>query len=66
MASVDGFRSLQCASDESILKLCDACNYEGTEAESSHFCDNCKEFFVERAQPHIKSLRTPETIQLCP
>ena len=47
MASVDGSRSLQCASDETILKLCDACNYEGTEAESSHFCDNCKEFLCQ-------------------
>ena len=47
MASVDGSRSLQSASDETILKLCDACNYEGTEAESSHFCDNCKEFLCQ-------------------
>ena len=47
MAAVDGSRSIQCASDESVSMLCNPCNYEGTEAESSHFCGNCQEFLCQ-------------------
>ena len=66
MASVDGSRSLQCASDESILKLCDACNYEGTEAESSHFCDNCKEFLCRTCTAAHKKFKNSRNHTLLP
>ena len=66
MASVYGFRSLQCASDESVLRLCDACNYEETEAESSHFCDNCKEFLCQTCTAAHKKFKTSRNHTLLP
>ena len=66
MASVDGSRSLQCASDESILKLCDPCNYEGTEAESSHFCDNCKEFLCRTCTAEHKKFKNSRNHTVMP
>ena len=66
MASVYGFRSLQCASDESVLRLCDACNYEDTEAESSHFCESCKEFLCQTCTAAHKKFKTSRNHTLLP
>ena len=43
MSIVDGAKSLQSTSDESVLKSCDPCKYGGIEVEATKYCDDCKE-----------------------
>ena len=43
MSIVDGAKSLQNTSDESVLKSCDPCKYGGIEVEATKYCDDCKE-----------------------
>ena len=43
MSSVDGARSIQVASDETVLKVCGPCKYNGTEKDASMFCIDCQE-----------------------
>ena len=43
MSSVDGARSAQGASDETVLTLCGPCKYNGTEKDASMFCKDCQE-----------------------
>ena len=54
MASVDGSRSVQAASDELFDYVCDPCGNEGNTIEAKQYCGVCSEFLCD---PCVKSHR---------
>ena len=57
MVSVDGARSIQGAPDETALKMCGPCKYNGTEKDASMFCFDCQECLCSACTEAHKGLK---------
>ena len=57
MASVDGSRSLQGASDEVHTNICGPCNNDDIERGANHYCQDCPEYLCDHCKDHHRKLR---------
>ena len=66
MASVDGSRSLQAASDELFDHVCDPCGNEGTVIEAKQYCGVCSEFLCDPCVKHHRKLQITKNHKIVP
>ena len=57
MASVDGSRSLQGASDEVLTNICGPCKNDDVERGANHYCQDCPEYLCDLCKDHHRKLR---------
>ena len=57
MASVDGSRSLQGASDEVHTNICGPCKNADVERGAKHYCQDCPEYLCDHCKDHHRKLR---------
>ena len=57
MASVDGSRSLQGASDEVHTNICGPCKNDDIERGANHYCQDCPEYLCDHCKDHHRKLR---------
>ena len=57
MASVDGSRSLQGASDEVHTDICGPCKNDDVERGANHYCQDCPEYLCDHCKDHHRKLR---------
>ena len=57
MASVDGSRSLQGASDEVHINICGPCKNADVERGANHYCQDCPEYLCDHCKDHHRKLR---------
>ena len=57
MASVDGSRSLQGASDEVHTNICGPCKNADIERGADHYCQDCPEYLCDHCKDHHRKLR---------
>ena len=57
MASVDGSRSLQGASDEVHTNICGPCKNADIERGAKHYCQDCPEYLCDQCKDHHRKLR---------
>ena len=57
MASVDGSRSLQGASDEVHTNICGPCKNDDVERGANHYCQDCPEYLCDHCKDHHRKLR---------
>ena len=56
MASVDGSRTLQGASDEFHINICGACKTMDVERGASHYCKDCPVYLCDQCKDHHRKL----------
>ena len=57
MASVDGSKSLQGASDEVHTNICGPCKNADIERGAKHYCQDCPEYLCDHCKDHHRKLR---------
>ena len=57
MASVDGSRSLQGASDEVHINICGPCKNADIARGAKHYCQDCPEYLCDQCKDHHRKLR---------
>ena len=57
MATVDGSRSLQGASDEVHTNICGPCKNDDIERGANHYCQDCSEYLCDHCKDHHRKLR---------
>ena len=57
MASVDGSRSLQGASDEVHTNICGPCKNADIDRGANHYCQDCPEYLCDHCKDHHRKLR---------
>ena len=57
MASVDGSRSVQGASDEAFSYECDPCKSDDKVKEGKHFCQTCQEYLCDECRNYHKKFK---------
>ena len=66
MASVDGARSVQAASDEVLTYKCGPCGYRETDKDASSFCKDCEEYLCDPCAELHKGLKITRNHKLIP
>ena len=66
MASVDGSKSLQAASDELFDHVCGPCGNEGTVIEAKEYCVVCSEFLCDPCVKHHRKLPITKNHKIVP
>ena len=57
MASVDGSRSVQGASDEAFTYECDPCKSDDKVKEGKHYCQTCQEYLCDECRNYHKKFK---------